>query len=149
MESNFLYKSEWILYELNQKSVLSDAEYKQLSPRGRWPSVLYGLSKVHKAVVNNKTKNNVQFSQRLMHPLTTFQNGLLNFEIFIIFYFIFRNRKNIFLTKKSTFCPYDHPYDSLFSPRILKLLKRCFFTFCYFYCRNLHFYKNPKKWRFL
>ena len=37
-----------VLYDLNKKGVLSDADYVKLSPCGSKPSVLYGLSKVHK-----------------------------------------------------------------------------------------------------
>ena len=44
------------LHELNQKGALSDEDYKKLSPCGASPSVLYGLSKVHKTVINNKPK---------------------------------------------------------------------------------------------
>ena len=44
------------LYKLNQKGALSDADYNRLSPCGTSPSVLYGLSKVHKTVINNKPK---------------------------------------------------------------------------------------------
>ena len=45
-----------VLYDLNKKGVLSDADYAKLSPCGSKPSVLYGLSKVHKRVENNKPK---------------------------------------------------------------------------------------------
>lgn len=45
-----------VLYELNKKGSLSDADYNKLKPKGSAPSVLYGLSKVHKTVIDNKPK---------------------------------------------------------------------------------------------
>ena len=44
------------LNKLNKKGALSDADYDRLSPCGSAPSVLYGLSKVHKTVIDNKPK---------------------------------------------------------------------------------------------
>ena len=37
-----------VLYELNRKGALTDADYTKISPKGSSPSVLYGFSKVHK-----------------------------------------------------------------------------------------------------
>ena len=45
-----------VLYELNKKGALSDADYTKISPNGSSRSVLYDLSKVHKPVVDNKPK---------------------------------------------------------------------------------------------
>ena len=39
---------------LNQKGLLSDADYKKVKPCGSAPSVLYEFSKVHKTVIENK-----------------------------------------------------------------------------------------------
>ena len=41
---------------MNKKGALSDADYAKLSPCGSKPSVLYGLSKVHKTIENNNPK---------------------------------------------------------------------------------------------
>jgi len=43
-----------VLGKFNKEGVFDDKEYARLSPCGSKPSVLYGLSKVHKAVVDNK-----------------------------------------------------------------------------------------------
>ena len=45
-----------VLLDLNKKGVLSDSDYNSLAPCGSKPSVLYGLSKVHKPVIDNKPK---------------------------------------------------------------------------------------------
>ena len=44
------------LFDLSKKGVLSEDDYARLSPCGSKPSVLYGLSKVHKTVIDNKPK---------------------------------------------------------------------------------------------
>ena len=53
------------------------------------------------------------------------------FFIFFFIIFFFKNREKYFGQKKSTFCPYEHPYDSPLSTlrKILKFLKWRFFTF--------------------
>ena len=44
------------LKKLNKKGTLSDSEYEELAPCGSRPSILYGLPKVHKTVLNNSPK---------------------------------------------------------------------------------------------
>ena len=45
-----------VLLKLKKEGIFDDKEYARLSPCGSKPSVLYGLSKVHKTVVDNKPK---------------------------------------------------------------------------------------------
>ena len=45
-----------ILRELKNKGAINDNDYQSMNPTGTQPSVLYGLSKVHKALVNNVPK---------------------------------------------------------------------------------------------
>ena len=57
---NYIHNQELkiikLLGNLRDKGVLCNDEYKSLSPRGSLPSVLYGLSKVHKPVVDGIPK---------------------------------------------------------------------------------------------
>ena len=57
---NFLINQELriskVLRRLRDNGALSEAVYRHLNPTGTQPSVLYGLAKVHKALVNNIPK---------------------------------------------------------------------------------------------
>ena len=72
------------LRKLHNKGALSDKDYAKLSPCGSSPSILYGLSKVHKDVVDNSPKlrpilsaintptyNLSKYLAKILEPFTT------------------------------------------------------------------------------
>ena len=59
-EFNYIHNQQLrltkFLKELEKKGVLSKVEYDILVPAGTQPSVLYGLSKIHKPTINGTPK---------------------------------------------------------------------------------------------
>ena len=52
-----------VLYDMTKRSVLNNDTYEKLKPMGSAPSVMYGLSKVHKTIVDRKPKQRRELQQ--------------------------------------------------------------------------------------